>query len=72
MIMNDEQANPDSGEALRLLFLSQPVGATAEMLSGARRVRYTAPMTPGVQTLSYVVTDNQATATGQITVTVIE
>lgn len=71
VITNDEQNNPDVDEPLRLLFLPPAAGQTAEIVSGARRVRYTAPLTLGMQSLPYVVTDNQATAMGQITVQVI-
>ncbi len=71
VIANDDMNNPDAGESLRLLFLPAIAGQSAEILNGARRIRYTAPMTPGIQSLSYVVTDNQTTAMGQITVTVI-
>ena len=71
VLANDNQANPDTGEALTILFASQPASGSVAIVNEGSQLQYTpADGFIGQETFNYIVSDNQFTAQGAVTVNV--
>jgi hypothetical protein len=71
VLANDNDANPDTGEPLTILFTGQPAAGGVTIVNGGQQLQYTpAAGFIGQETFSYIVSDNQFTAQGSVTVNV--
>ncbi len=72
VIANDEIANPDLSETLRVLTVTPPAaGGTVMILPDKRRVRYTPPVgATGQHVLHYIMSDGNETAEADLTVSI--
>jgi hypothetical protein len=71
VLANDNLANPDTGETLTILFAGQPASGSVSIINGGKQLRYTpADGFIGQETFNYIVSDNQFTAQGSVTVNV--
>ncbi|NQV26965.1 MAG: VCBS repeat-containing protein, partial [Rhodopirellula sp.] len=71
VLSNDNLANPDTGEPLTILFTGQPASGRVAIINGGQQLQYT-PSAGfiGRETFSYIVSDNQFTNQGSVTVNV--
>ncbi len=72
VITNDDAANPDSQETLRVLAVLPPAaGGTVSILPDKRRVRFTPPVgATGQHVLHYVMSDGNETAEADLTISI--
>ncbi len=72
VIANDDAANPDASETLRVLAMIPPAaGGTVSILPDKRRVRFTPPAgATGQYVLHYVMSDGNETSEADLTVSV--